>query len=329
MTANFDPPVGPPLLSTPQGDPIVYPVLGAELTLESLTLADEERLREATAYVSEWFGSRLRWSQDTTFKRIMPYDAAVLEYIPGYAQALHFPEPNPDLQQGHVLNCLFSATYGDFAIHLSAAEVETMAAPYTANFSSEMYEAKDGGPLYTCGSFSLTVPRAWPHEDFQRRVRRLVEILPVRWGAAGLTYSTWPSAHFQRARQAIYAHARRFPGFDMGQSAAFHQEWRAALRTVSWLTYLGPEFAAKLKAPGQQLTAGARSTLTPIGDAWEFQAGPQPESGDINRLLIPAAYVEVDALVRPVRASTRIDFCDPWTRYTSEEWLRRFERLYP
>ena len=319
-------PLGQPLVDAGSREPVAYPALGAILHLESLTADDEERLRRATQLVAEWIGPQLRHTENSTFSVTSPYESAALEYIPGYAKTLTSPSVPPDVDVAHVLNCIYASTFGQFSIYFTGADAGSVISPYSLDFSMEMYERNDGGPLYTCGVFKVTVPMDWPLEDFRRRVRQLVEALPLRWGAAGFTYSAWLTPLFQPARRTIYAHARRHPGFDIGQTEAFAQEWHREMRSVNWLTYVGGTFASSLREAKVNLVSTRDYTVSAIGSTLELQAGPTPSAGDTNRLDIPPAYAHVDRLVRPIRARAELDFTDPWTTSTSTEWLRRFER---
>ena len=62
------------------------------------------------------------------------------------------------------------------------------------------------------------------------------------------------------------------------------------------------------------------------GDATVLVAGERPEGGDVNRVRWPAAYLEADAIVRPVRAREGLSCYEAWTERTTSEWLGRFEK---
>lgn len=58
-----------------------------------------------------------------------------------------------------------------------------------------------------------------------------------------------------------------------------------------------------------------------------MQAGAAPESGDVNRRRVPAAYAEADRAMRVVRASdgSKLEWMG-FSRETATAWLGRFER---
>jgi len=104
-------------------------------------------------------------------------------------------------------------------------------------------------------------------------------------------------------------------------------EWHLMIRSVNWLTFLGPAFVSELAKRKALLASNDLVTVSKAGDNnLVLQAGPMPQEGDINRLQVPAAYRRADEMVRPMRARQDIDFYEPWTEATTKAWLRRFER---
>jgi hypothetical protein len=154
----------------------------------------------------------------------------------------------------------------------------------------------------------------------------IASLLRVRWGAAGFTYSGWERYAYNATQRAIHAHARRFVGFDAGHYNRQMLTWHDAVRTVSWLTFLGPAFVAKLTERGGSLASTRLVQIGRAGESAVVRAGDVPERGDINRLWLPAAYVEADRLLRPVRARSCLNFGLPWTADTTADWLSRLER---
>jgi Protein of unknown function (DUF3396) len=324
-SSRVDP--GAPLLASAKGNvPNLYRVLGVALHLEPLSPADAGPLAEVMGLVHEWIGAELRWATNTTFPLIDPYRREDLDYVPAYADALRPPPPAADRGLRHVENVLFGATFGELSVLTSGGDGPTHASPYSFRFASEVHEEQPGEGLHTCAMLRVTVPTAWPLGDFFERACVIAGKLRVRWGAAGLTYAAWESAAFNEIRAAIYAHCRRHVGYDMGESLAYLEEWHREVRTVNWLTFLGADLAGRLRVAGSGLESQGAVRVSPLGETMLLRAGDRPEEGDINRLRIPEAYARADAMIRPVRAGSGIDFRSPWTAATSEQWLRRFEK---
>ena len=160
--------------------------------------------------------------------------------------------------------------------------------------------------------------------------------LPLLWASAGYTYSLWRGYDTGDTHdRAVYAHARRYTGYDIPEYVGEATSLSHAIRSVNWLTLLGPALLDKLPAGAApalladptQLTG---VTTTQLGNLLCLQAGPRPLKGDRNRLQVPPAYQVVDAFVRPVRAGgkagqgNQIQLGDPWSEDDTRQWLQRF-----
>ena len=323
MTTQSAPP-GTPLLATAAGVPIVYPVLGAMFHLEALGPDDADALAATNAAVVDWFGPELRWTLNSSFPMLDPFRLRDLDFLPGYADAIRVPAFGE--RERDAYNILFAATFGEFALAYGCSEEEAIASPFSYRFYSEMHVTQKGGPLHTCAMIRITVPVTCPLGDFRARVMDIAAKLPVRWGAAGYMYSAWEMEWYTSSRDAIYAHSRRHNGYDVGQYPTLVAEWYERIRTVSWLTFIGPHMALRLREAGRALAATGRVRVGQAGKSLVLMAGEQPEEGDVNRLWIPPAYAEADEMVRPLRARRDVNFMAPWTEETTEKWLGRFEQ---
>lgn len=325
MTAPSTPPGEP--LARAAGAPALYSALGAIFHLEILEPDDEPRLERAVELAYGWFGEHLRWTRrsgDVWISRFRPQD---LEYIPCYVRDLDEPAvADPSLQ-------IFAANLAkvgrmDHEVACNGAEVEGDASPYLLRFDAEIPEVGRGPRFQPYAVLKLCVPDAWPLDDFRERVMAIAAALRLRWGAAGLTYASWDLQEYQVSHDRVYAHARRHPGYDVGYYEADMELWYDEIRSISWLTFLGPSIATRLEEARGPLQGSPLVSVSRAGSAVCLQAGEAPEAGDVNRLIYPRAYVEADALVRPVRAADGrpFVFLGRWTEATLTDWLRRFER---
>jgi hypothetical protein len=200
-------------------------------------------------------------------------------------------------------------------------------APTSYRFYSSIHWLPTDGYYEPCATMRITVPVGWPVADFRRRVEEIGAKLRLRWGCAGYTYSGYAIDFYEEVNSGIYAHARRHVGYDPGFYVSFMPEWHLMIRSVNWLTFLGPAFVSELAKRKALLASNDLVTVSKAGDNnLVLQAGPMPQEGDINRLQVPAAYRRADEMVRPMRARQDIDFYEPWTEATTKAWLRRFER---
>lgn len=326
MIRHTDVEPGPPLAET-AGSPRVYSVLGAFFHLEAIEPDDEARLDRVNALVLDWFGPRLGWTEAAFLRGIPPFRPTDLDFISGYCRTLELPS---DPKERSVASDLHFGRI-DYSVHCGGGAKNSQPSPYSYQFWASLLDEEPGPRLNVCSMLALTVPDTWPHEDFRARVTEIASALRLRWGAAGLTYSTWDYVTYGDwfEDKSIYAHARRFHGYDVPAYLLHTARLHDAIRSVNWLTFVGPALADRLRAEGKTLESAGPLSVSKAGDAVLIRAGDRPERGDINRLQVPPAYVAADALVRPVRASgtpaeSLLYFGQPWTASEASDWLQRF-----
>jgi hypothetical protein len=310
----------------PQG-PTAWRVLSASFQLELLVPDDEARLEQALQTAWDWLAPALRTARLSVAEDPEPVRPQHLEYISSYAASLRAATADDPATQ-HELNNHAKLGRTDYAVDLTGAVDDETASPFSLSFWAEIGDVDPVDEwLPAFATLTLTVPDTWPVVEFHDRVLAVAAPLRLRWGAAGFGYSAvYPSVTASPAR-AIYAHARRHPGYDLG----FYMQSMGALyrrlRTVSWLTMVGPALLDELAAAGRQLVATPRVVVGHAGDATVLRAGNTPVAGDVNRLDVPAAYREADALLRPVRADDPqgLVALGPWSDDSLLQWLRRFE----
>jgi hypothetical protein len=319
----------PPPLVTSGRAPVLHGVLGAAFHLERLLPDDEDRIAAANALILEWIGESLRWTLNSRIGIEEPFDAADLEFASAYPSSLGVtPHGDSDIPDVFLLSLDLNARRrADMGLACHGGEKRLWASPYSYRFFAEVLGADDTPQLIAPAVLRVTVPATWPLDDFERRVAQIAALLRLRWGAAGLTYSAWETQQYKQAMEGMYAHARRYPGYDVGLYVAWMEEFHFELRTVSWLTFLGKPLAAGLTKSGKHLPRSDSQVLVfRAGDHIGLKAGAAPEAGDLNRLSIPRAYMRADELVRPIRARKGLNFYESWTEATTAEWLCRFEK---
>jgi hypothetical protein len=316
---------GTPIQTLRNGAPILYGTLGAMFHLEILTSKDEPRLEAACDVIWRMLGADLRSSSFSFADRSEPAKRSHLDYISSYPSHLALTPSASSAPEKQ----LVAEGRDDYDVTLTGAPTRATASPFGVRFWAEIGDAAGADDLLPAYStLSVSVPEAWPLDDFRARVIELAGCLPLRWGAAGYAYSGFIASAPTQMEEARYPHARRHPGYDVGEDIRMMERFHAEIRTVNWLTWVGPALLEKLAAKGVTLASSGQVSVTRAGDSMLLQAGPRPERGDVNRLDIPAAYREADALVRPVRASDPHDlFFGGFPGEAGvEEWLRRFEK---
>ena len=313
--------------------PVLHGVLGAILHLELLRPDDEERLERACERLWEWLGPELTFANLSCADHTETVRRTHLEYVSSYARGLAVPPaPHSDEQAMHNRFAAHGRT--DFFVLCAGADDPGRSSPHSIRFWAEIgIPPDDERMLPAYAALQFTVPETTPIALFRDQVLAVASELRLRWGTAGFTYSQLDLAPGRQAEEAQFAHARRFPGYDLPAYVQLVVPFYRRLRSVSWLTFVGAELAAELATLGRPLVAGAAGAGGQVaveelgGGTVMLQAGAAPQRGDVNRLTIPSAYCEADALVRPIRSDgTGVRFFHPWDDDSTVRWLRRFEQ---
>ncbi|XXX80858.1 type VI immunity family protein [Sorangium sp. So ce134] len=304
-----------------RGIPQAYSSLGAFFHCELAEPGDEARFDRVNELIFAWFGRELRWSVAPFFRNVVPFRASDLEYISGYCASLELSGASREDRDALTL---FHFGRDGYSIYCNGGSSPTAASPYLYGFWAELTGDEPEQRFPACPVLRLHVPDTWPADDFAARVTAIAAQLRLRWASAGYTYASWDVSGDAISKQAIYAHARRFHGYDIPEYAGDAARFMNEIRSVNWLTFLGPALARRLRELGRELKGAGPLRVGAAGDAVVLRAGDRPERGDINRLQIPRAYQDADALVRPIRAGGGVTFLGPWTKTEVSEWLQRF-----
>ncbi|MBX3196941.1 MAG: DUF3396 domain-containing protein [Labilithrix sp.] len=328
MSAIRPPTLEPvPFARTAAGAPLAYAALGFTFHLEALTAEDAERLAQANERVLGAIGASLRWAWSSVHGEVEPFSASALDLVAAFPAQLVDAEAaaleDPRARAG--TSAMNAAHYDKFGVACHGGAERNVASPWSYRFYSTT-TAVEGAGLRADAMLSVTVPETTPPGELAALATAVAGDLRIRWGAAGLAYGAWELDRYGETRDAVYAHARRHPGFDVGQHATWMRAFHDRVRTVSWLTFLGDGLLAELQSvAGEALAGDELVAVSPCGGGVVITAGERPDPGDVNRRRIPRAYSRADARVRPVRASEGIHFYAPWSASTTEAWLRRFE----
>lgn len=319
----------PPIASTTRGQPLLFGALGGTFYLEHLRPEHEPQLERAMECVAEWFGARLHWTH-LWCAGFEPFQRSHLDYVSGLAGNLTISDTHPSLPADarRMARELTKKLRGGVAIRTGGGEEIEAASPFSCCFRA-CFRDNDNveDPVIACRAvLHLAVEEQWPIDDFRRRMREIASLLPVQWGTAGYTYAWWDYQDITATRNAIFPHARRHWGYDIGQAIAAFDPFYERLHTVNWLTFLGTDLAAGASLPDNLPQPISSENLA---SCLLLQAGEAPGRGDVNRFDTLPAYQRLDALLRSLRWTTAGEFAvfgRGWTKQTLEEWLNRFER---
>jgi hypothetical protein len=187
----------------------------------------------------------------------------------------------------------------------------------------------------TLSYFKAALPITWfaDHEgSFPGVVMSWLRKLRPFHGYGGLGILESPDGAIEvKFEPTVYAMARRFPGLEVDRPASHLNYVEKGIKGVNWLTVLGDHWLSKvggLDGLRRELDGEFRFYKYPGGLL--IQAGQRPQLGDVNRRLWPAEYVKLSLALKPIRITTHRSFHhlgeNRFTRETSEEWLRRFDR---
>jgi len=97
---------------------------------------------------------------------------------------------------------------------------------------------------------------------------------------------------------------------------------------VNWLTFLGAEYMDKLGGIERLKKALDKEIVCDrVSDGIIIQAGPQPETGDVNRRLTLPLYHEVGKSVAKLRAKQHMALIpsEEDADQATSKWLARFD----
>ncbi|MBX3276024.1 MAG: DUF3396 domain-containing protein [Sandaracinaceae bacterium] len=162
--------------------------------------------------------------------------------------------------------------------------------------------------------------------DLIAYVNELLSIGPVHSLIGGIAFR-WDEADEGWAFNRIYRLASRYLAIDIQKYTEMAWKTPSALPGSSWLTYVGPELAKRAEIDLEALAHrpwqhGVMSGFVHGGVM--VQAGPEPVQGDLNRLKLPAAYIEAAHALSPWFADEPPKFWGPFhTLEQSGLWFRR------
>lgn len=316
-------PTDEPIARAMDGAPLAFAALGFAFHLEPLVPADEAGLAAACDRIAGAHAGALKWGWSSVHGQVERFDPEVLDLVSAFPKQLANAPAMADARAHAGASAMTAAHYDRFGIACHGGTTANAASPSTMRFFATA-TASDGPLLRADAMVSASFPLDTPLAAIEKLAVAVAGDLRIRWGAAGFVYGAWEYDRYGATRDTLFAHARRHPGFDIGQHTTWMRAFHDRLRTVSWLTFVGPELAAKL--PPASVASDDIVQVSPCGEGLLFRAGDAPAAGDANKDDFPFTYVTIDQRLRSIRAAENIHFYAPWSTMTTEAWLRRFER---
>lgn len=172
----------------------------------------------------------------------------------------------------------------------------------------------------------ITFPQMSDPRDLIAHVIALLGMGPIHSLIGGLAFR-WDWANEGWAFNRIYSLASRYIGIDIQKWDEMAWKTPRALPGTNWLTYVGAPLAERAGIDLEALAAhpwqhGVQSGLVQGGVM--VQAGESPVQGDLNRLRLPEAYMEVARVLGPYLAPQSPKLWGPFFSYEhSDIWFRR------
>jgi len=219
--------------------------------------------------------------------------------------------------------------------------------------SLRIYYESNWGPYTPIGLIHLTVPLDWLIQQQDgwalERFIQLCDRIQPRFGYAGLYLATpVDSGALQWNTQLAYPLLRRFPGINSAVPLGMlvplsdYDQNKGCLPTVSWLTAV--DEATLTLCGGEDMLRDAFGVPNfPVyitkNKVSVVQAGPNPQTGDLDAGILLPHYGHVSRFFRPIRV---LDADKQYNKaYGSEgsnldwrimqanqaEWLMRFEKM--
>ncbi|MCA9606953.1 MAG: DUF3396 domain-containing protein [Myxococcales bacterium] len=172
----------------------------------------------------------------------------------------------------------------------------------------------------------LSFPEMASPGDLIAMASELLSIGPVHSLVGGIAFR-WDEANEGWAFDKIYRLASRYLAVDIQKYGEMAWKTPRALPGSSWLTFIGAELARRAEIDLEALADREWEHGVMSGSFFGgvmVQAGPEPIQGDLNRLKLPAAYIEAAQALSPWFADHAPRFWGPFHTYEqSDLWFRR------
>lgn len=304
------------LLQAKADVPLVHLVHAFEVHLESIVPEDQDGLERVTEQLTDWLGPNLRWTYNSAFGLVEPYRDGDLGYIANRPTDLKVVTT---IKKGfETLQTGFEAVaLEDFLLHCHGGAQSAHGSPWQARFHSLI--TKVHADRYDSAStLRVTVPLSWPAEDLLERALRMASSMRIRWATLGPSYAGWETQWRDQHRKPVFQHAQSHPNFDVDVVQGMTLELHKAIRSVNWITMVGPSLRKRAKL-SDKVPAGAERFEH--GDLLVLRAASLPDTGDS----INAGYAWADRSIKSLRLPSQQTFGSPWGPSSTERWLSRYE----
>jgi hypothetical protein len=181
----------------------------------------------------------------------------------------------------------------------------------------------DASYVYVTVPVGRVVPNPVPFRDL---VLGIASALPFRSGHAGLGLAYSSGNPEERRDEQLAAWNKRFHGLDAGSPECSAPFASSHIRGVSWLTMLDEDFVSKVGGREALDTLGPDIAIHALPRGVAIEAGSAPRLGNVDELDDMTPYVNVNKLLKPIRAGEMYPPTD-MSQDDAREWLARFDAL--
>ena len=185
------------------------------------------------------------------------------------------------------------------------------------------------------GAVRLILPVSFIQEStepFIGLVKSLTNELEFLSGHCGYAVNWNETGDFANdAQKKIFLLSQRYLGIDLSSLTTTLCAISNGIKCANWLTLINNDYCERLGGLSElQQSLDQSIVLHPLKHGLMFQAGPRPETGDVNRFQNVPAYHELGRILAPIRTQSHGGFIvhgeDYYDEDATKKWLGRFDQ---
>jgi hypothetical protein len=304
------------------GCAVIVPALSVSIFFDALSPDLLEGIKGAWRVIEPLVAPHLNWYMTDSMaeRALLPRD--VFAHLPATLEQIATTRPYFAFRAhgGPDMNCL-----DPWALDVWVDKPRQIGAQERALLSA-IFKVPDASVDRVANCLRVSMPASAGAAALEQLVSQLMEHMDLLHGNAGFALlfdDALPG--FEREHWAALARiAMRHPGYDLLHYPAVRACVADKIKTVNWLTLLGPELSkavdlARLAAKTDQtITTSARGTVC-------IKAAPEPTIGDVNHGDRLPAYRAVAKLLSAISCSSQLEFGAAFDDDLTQRWVERFE----
>ncbi len=307
----------------PGACPVIVPALSVSLFFDALDANQLAGIRAAWGRIHDLLSPHLKWYMTDSLAERQRLTPGVLAHLPSTLEQVATRRPYFAFRAhgGDAAGCL-----GPWALDLWVDKPRVLS-PQERALMSAVFKVSSDQTDRIANCLRVSFPAAGPAgraEDLEALTLHLMEHIPFLHGNAGFALlfdDALPG--FEREHWAALAGiAMRHPGYDVLHYAAVRSHVVDRIKTVNWLTFLGPELMRgidhkRFADPGTAIVVTAKRSLY-------IKASAEPAIGDVNRGDRLPEYRWVAQRLAPLLMSHQEEFGAAFDDDLTQKWVARF-----